>query len=155
LPSVAGEAASTAFIFSSICLEIEFPLEFIVFGTPVSHQRGNRRAKAEWKQLVKNGSLSALPEAHFCTEQPLAVTLYYFPNGRMDGDIDNIIKPTLDALTKHIYFDDNQIERIVVQKFEPDRVFSFSAPSETLVACMLGRKPALYIQISDDLRRDI
>jgi crossover junction endodeoxyribonuclease RusA len=112
-------------------LEIEFPLEFIVCGAPVSHQRGNRRAKAEWKQLVKDGSQSVLPEAHSCTERPLAAALYYFPNGKMDGDIDNIIKLTLDALSKHIYLDDNQIERIVVQKSEPDRVFSFSAPNET------------------------
>ena len=136
-------------------MEIEFPLEFIVLGTPVSHQRGNRRAKAEWKQLVKDASQSVLPDAHFVTDRPLAVTLFYFPNDKMDGDVDNIIKLTLDALSQHIYLDDDQIERIAVQKFEPDRVFTFSAPSETLVTCMLGQKPALYIRISDDLHEDL
>jgi len=50
----------------------------------------------------------------------------------MTGDVDNIVKPILDAMTKFIYVDDQQVERVVVQKFEPDNIFTFSNPSETL-----------------------
>ncbi len=42
----------------------------------------------------------------------------------MQGDVDNIVKPILDALSKHIYNDDGQVERIWVQKFEPGRIFN-------------------------------
>jgi hypothetical protein len=136
-------------------LELEFPLEFVVHGTPVSLQRANPRAKSEWKQLVKASSVPSLPEQHFATERRLAVTLYYYPEDRMVGDVDNIVKLTLDALSRHIYLDDSQIERVVVQKFERDRVFSFSDPSETLTACMLGSKPALYIRLSDDPHEEL
>jgi len=69
----------------------------------------------------------------------------------MQGDIDNIVKPVLDALCRHVYFDDQQVERVRVQKFEPDRIFRFSAPSEMLSAAIQGDKPLLYIRLSDDL----
>lgn len=136
-------------------MEPDFPFEFIVPGTPVSFQRDNSRAKQEWKQLVRSSSAERLPEMHFATKEPLAITLYYYPEDRMVGDVDNIVKLTLDAMCQHIYIDDNQIERVVVQKFERDRVFSFSDPSETLAACMLGVKPALYIRISTNPHEEL
>ena len=73
----------------------------------------------------------------------------------MAGDLDNIVKLTLDAMSRHIYIDDRQVERIVVQKFETDRVFAFSDPSQTLTACLLGEKPALYIRVSNDPHEDL
>lgn len=131
-------------------MEPDFPFEFIVLGTPVSSQRDNSKAKQEWKELVREASTPKLPHMHFATEKPLAVTLYYYPEERMMGDIDNIIKLTLDAMCKHVYQDDEQIERIVIQKFEKGRVFEFNDPSEILAKCLLGPKPALYIRISND-----
>jgi crossover junction endodeoxyribonuclease RusA len=53
-------------------------------------------------------------------------------------------------MSRHIYVDDEQIERVVVQKFERGRVFAFSDPSETLAACVLGARPALYVRLSTD-----
>jgi Holliday junction resolvase RusA-like endonuclease len=136
-------------------LEPDFPIEFIVYGTPVSHQRENAHAREEWKELVRSACMPCLPEMHFATDRPLAVTLFYYPEDRMVGDLDNIVKLTLDAMSEHVYLDDEQIERIVVQKFERERVFPFSDPSETLAACMLGLKPALYIRLSDDPHEEL
>jgi len=68
----------------------------------------------------------------------------------MEGDIDNIVKPILDALCRYIYIDDRQIERVWVQKFERDRIFQFSAPSATLSSAIEGNKPLLYVRLSDD-----
>lgn len=136
-------------------MEPDFPFEFIVPGTPVSFQRDNTRAKSEWKELVRASSSEKLPEMHFATDQRLAITLYYYPEDQMTGDIDNIVKLTLDAMCQHVYLDDEQVERVVVQKFERDRVFSFQDPSPTLAACMLGAKPALYIRVSTDPHEDL
>lgn len=80
----------------------------------------------------------------------MAVTLYYLPAERMGGDVDNIVKPILDALSKHIYLDDGQVERVVVQKFESGNVFSFKQPTLRLAEALDGEKPLLYIRISDD-----
>lgn len=57
-----------------------------------------------------------LPEGHFASEAPISVILYYFPSAPMLGDIDNIVKPILDAMCRHIYLDDRQVERLVIQK---------------------------------------
>nr|WP_321507940.1 RusA family crossover junction endodeoxyribonuclease [uncultured Celeribacter sp.] len=131
-------------------MEPDFPLEFIVLGTPVSLQRANKKARDEWKKLVKAASKDTLPQNAFLSEDPISITLYYYPENRMVGDVDNIVKLTVDAMCKHIFLDDDQVERIVVQKFEGDRVFAFSDPSEVLAECMLGDKPALYVRVSND-----
>ena len=131
-------------------VEIQFPLEFIVRGTPVSVQAARTRSKEGWKQRVKAASYDALPEGHFSTEVPISVTLFYFPVTEMQGDVDNIVKPILDALSKHIYNDDRQVERVWVQKFEPGRIFQFARPSEVLLEALNGEKPLLFIRVGDN-----
>ncbi|GGK26217.1 RusA family crossover junction endodeoxyribonuclease [Salinarimonas ramus] len=136
-------------------MEPEFPFEFVVLGTPVSFQRANPAARQAWREQVRAASARRLPEGHFATDKPLSVTMYYYPTDRMTGDIDNIIKLTLDALARHVYLDDDQVERIVIQKFERDREFAFTDPSDALLSCMTGPKPALYIRISTDPHEEL
>ncbi len=131
-------------------LEIAFPLEFIVHGVPISSQASRSASKVAWKTLIRAASAAVLPEGHFCSTGRMAVTLYFFPGQPMQGDIDNIVKPILDALSRHVYLDDRQVERLVVQKFDGKPVFDFSDPSRTLSEATDGAKPVLYIRISDD-----
>lgn len=133
----------------------DFPIEFLVEGTPVSSQATRSESKAEWKQRVKAASLTVLPEGHWATEQRISATLLYFPAGPMRGDIDNIVKLVLDALGGHVYIDDSQVERIVVQKFEPGNVFAFNAPSRTLEDAMKRPKPVLYVRVSTNPFEDL
>jgi hypothetical protein len=131
-------------------VEVLFPLEFVVRGTPVSFQAARAKSKEAWKKRVKEASYDALPEGHFSTEASISITLFYFPSTEMQGDIDNIVKPVLDALSKHIYNDDKQVERVWVQKFEPGRIFQFASPSEVLSKALNGEKPLLFIRLGDD-----
>jgi hypothetical protein len=129
-------------------VEVVFPLEFLVSGTAVSLQAKRRESVDRWKARVKEASHEVLPEGHFATEGPVSVTLFYFPDSEMAGDIDNIVKPILDALCQHIYIDDNQIERVLVQKFEPEKIFRFSSPSSILEGAIVGDKPLLHVRLS-------
>ena len=131
-------------------VEIQFPLEFVVEGTAVSLQAKRRESIDRWKSRIVEASRPALPEGHFATEAPLAITLFYFPRAEMEGDLDNIVKPILDALSRHVYMDDGQIERILVQKFEPEAVFEFGSPTTALQDALNRPKPVLYIRLSDD-----
>ena len=79
----------------------------------------------------------------------MSVTLYYLPDEEMEGDIDNIVKPVLDALCKHIYLDDHQVERVLVQKFEPGNVFSFGQPTSVFSSALIAEKPVLYVRVSN------
>jgi hypothetical protein len=85
----------------------------------------------------------------------MSATLFYFPAAEMAGDIDNIVKPVLDALGKHIYVDDRQVHRVLVQKFEPGNVFGFEAPSPILQDALGTAKPVLYVRLSDDPFEDL
>lgn len=104
---------------------------------------------------MKSASNLAIPDAHFASDKRIAVTLYYLPAERMDGDIDNIVKPILDALSKHIYIDDGQVERVVVQKFEPGNAFTFQKPTVRLSEALEGDRPLLYVRISSNPHEEL
>lgn len=132
-------------------VEIVFPVEFIVSGVPVSLQAKRPETRNAWKSRVREASLVVLPEGHFTSESPIGVTLFYFPAAPMQGDIDNIVKPILDALCRHVYNDDRQVERVLVQKFEPGRIVRFRQPSEQLANALAGVRPLIYIRLTDEL----
>lgn len=136
-------------------MDVDFPLEFLVPGVPVSFQAARAASKARWKERVRTASTTALPEGHFATSERIAVTLFYFPADPMQGDVDNIAKLVLDALGSHVYFDDAQVERLVVQKFEPTNIFAFAEPSAVLEQALMGMKPVLYVRVSDDPFEDL
>ena len=131
-------------------MELKFPLEFVVSGTPVSAQAARAESRNSWKRRVREASRDALPNDHWATEGRIAATLFFFADQPMQGDVDNIVKLVLDALVGHIYRDDRQIERVVVQKFEPENVFPFASPSAQLAEAINGDKPILYVRLSDD-----
>ena len=69
----------------------------------------------------------------------------------MQGDVDNIVKPILDAMKPFIYIDDRQVERVWVQKFEPDRpALVANDATITLASALDNDTPILYIRIDDD-----
>jgi Holliday junction resolvase RusA-like endonuclease len=136
-------------------MELEFPIEFTVLGRPISSQSQNAKSKALWRERIKAASTAAIPQPHFVSDHRIAVTLYYLPERRVHGDVDNIVKLVLDAMSKHIYLDDAQVERVVVQKFEPGNVFGFLSPTLTMAGAIAGPKPVLYVRVSNDPFEDL
>ena len=136
-------------------MELSFPIEFLVHGTAVSAQAKLASSKNQWKERVKAASTGVISQPHFASESPISVTLCYFPDEPMQGDIDNIVKLILDALSRHIYLDDKQVERLVVQKFEPGVVFTFSNPTAVFASAITGPRPVLYVRLSDKPREEL
>lgn len=133
---------------------VPFPLELVIGRTPLSAQASNPRARHEWKNTVGGSArerINSTRELYFLDDRPLMATIFYFPPTRMVGDMDNVVKPILDALTHIAYPDDRCIERILVQKFEPGVSWSFVSPSAALESAINMEKPALYIRLDDDL----
>ena len=75
----------------------------------------------------------------------MKVAIYYFSDVPVGVDIDNIVKPILDSLSRFIYIDDRQVERLVVQKFEPDRFFTFASSSPGLDEAIDAEGPRVYL----------
>lgn len=130
-------------------VEIEFPLEILVHGTPVSLQAKLPAPREEWKERVRVGARAVLPPFHFASKERISVTLFYFPDGDMQGDLDNIIKPILDALRALVYIDDSQVDRVVAQRFYSGNVFTFSRPTSALIGALTGTRPVLYVRVSN------
>lgn len=105
--------------------------------------------------MVYAAGRAAVPPESWALTEGVAITIYYFPEGEMLGDIDNIVKPILDGLCACIYIDDRQIERIVVQKFEPGNLYIFPNPSEVLVKALQTEGSVVYIKVTDDPRGDL
>jgi len=130
-----------------------FPFEFIINETPRSLQ-AKPKSVQRWMALVSDAAskrVAHVVEQSWLDGRPLALSVLYFPPAPMDGDVDNIIKPIMDALNRIAYIDDRDIERVVVQKFEPDIGWSFDQPSEMLASALDAEKPVVYIRIDDDL----
>jgi hypothetical protein len=134
----------------------DLPIEFNVLGTPVSFQSDNPKSKAEWKAKVLEAALAAIQPGSWCfMEERLAVTLYYFPQDAMPGDVDNIVKLTVDALIPNVYTDDCLIDRVLVQRFDPASPFSFRDPSRKLVEAMATDAPVLHVRIYEAPLEDL
>jgi hypothetical protein len=126
----------------------DLPFEFNEMGTPVSSQSELSAPRQEWKARVANAALAALPEGAWSFDETrLSVTLFYFPQAPMIGDVDNIIKLTLDAMIPSVYLDDSLIDRVVVQRFGPDANAAFANPSNKLVEALGSEGPILYIRV--------
>ena len=90
--------------------------EFIVPGTPIS-SGASGRSRTHWKNAVSEAALAALPDKHALVADSVRVTIVYFYVST-DLDLDNIIKPILDALIGVIYVSDFQVANI-----EQERLF--------------------------------
>ena len=121
-----------------------------MLGVAVS-QQATSRSKEVWKDAIRWAARKSIPHDAWVLTDPLAVTIFLFPNDAMQGDLDNRLKPILDAMTGCIYSDDQQVERIVAQRFEPGRVFSFRNPSRILGKAMRAPEPSVYIRVTDDV----
>ena len=130
-----------------------YPLEIFIEDVPMS-LRASSRHRERWKSRVAEAARARQRETYelgFLDNRALAVTIYYFPNAPMEGDIDNIVKPILDGLKLVAYPDDSLIERVVAQKFEPDGGWEFSSPSDQLAAALDTTPPVVYILVDDEL----
>lgn len=134
----------------------ELPIEFNVTGTPVSSQSNNGAAKLEWKNTVLSAAQVVIGEGSWSFgETRLAVTMYYFSASPMTGDIDNIVKLTLDALQPNVYVDDSLVDRVLVQRFDPDGGYTFRSPGKVLAAAIEAEDSMLYVKLFEAPLEDI
>lgn len=128
----------------------ELPIEFLVVGTPVSLQSSNTNARDGWKALVLSAAEDEVDGGSWAfDEQRLSVTMFYFPQAEMQGDVDNIVKLTIDALVPRIYLDDSLVDRVLVQRFYPEHSATFESPSEKLLKALATKEPVLFVKIDE------
>ncbi|HYC06183.1 MAG TPA: RusA family crossover junction endodeoxyribonuclease [Azospirillaceae bacterium] len=131
-----------------------YPFEFYVKGTPVSAQTKRPESRHRWVARVREAAEKRVQETvDFCflDKRPVGVRIIYFPDAPMDGDVDNIAKPIIDALIRIAYMDDKLIESVQVQKQEPGIEWAAEDISEQLAAALDAQRPVVYIRVDDHL----
>lgn len=135
-------------------VSLPFPIEFLILDTPRSHQSKNTKAKEEWKHKVAQiakAHVDKLKDWVFLDQRPLAAIILYFPPDKMKGDVDNIVKLIVDGMKHIMYPDDDRLERVTVQKFEPGVPWTSRSLTSTLEDAAGTEAPVIYVRIDDDL----
>ncbi|WP_407521206.1 RusA family crossover junction endodeoxyribonuclease [Methylobacterium oryzisoli] len=130
-----------------------YPLEFFVAATPRSLQASSR-SRERWKTIVRDAARDRIHETDglgFLDDRPVSLTIHYFPDAAMQGDIDNIVKPIMDALIHVAYMTDRVVERVLAQKFEPEADWTIADPGAQLLAALATARPVVYVRVDDDL----
>lgn len=120
------------------------PFEFIVVGVPVS---ANARgwAKEMWKGQVQDAAMPRWEPNSPITDELQATLIYFFKNGSVD--VDNMIKPTLDALNGMIYADDAQVSQVLARKSELIRGIVVAGATDELVEALTRQTDFLFVKI--------
>ena len=105
--------------------------EFIVSGTPISTQ-ASPRSKSRWKADVSAAASAALTDEHALVADLVRVTIVYFYVST-DLDLDNIIKPIVDALNEVVYIDDSQVVNISAAKRDLSGTFTLTGASPAII----------------------
>ena len=127
-------------------------LEFVVPGTARCHRAKRAASRERWQERVRNAAREGLSAGPFLLDTPVAVKIYFFPQAGMQADIDNCAKPILDAMSRFIHRDDRQVDRIVVQVFEPRRPFEIrDEPTNCLAVALATEGPIVYVKVREGL----
>lgn len=124
------------------------PFEFIVAGTPVSHQARNRLLLREWRDAVREAAVQRWSTSAPALAVPVQVTVVYFHDGpatRMD--IDNLLKPVQDALKGLVYVDDVWVSDLHVRKTDLNGPFAVRGMSLTLAEGFVGGREFVYVRV--------
>jgi crossover junction endodeoxyribonuclease RusA len=57
----------------------------------------------------------------------------------------------MDGLLSVAYMNDKDVERVTVQKFEPQIEWDFAEPSRQLAAALNAGRPVVYVRVDADL----
>jgi crossover junction endodeoxyribonuclease RusA len=93
------------------------PLEFVVFGKPVSHQTHNKTLLQHWQSQVRTGARAVWGDAEPIANQNLLLKLtYYAQTSHGLPDTDNFAKPIQDALIGLAYQDDRLVTDLHIRR---------------------------------------
>lgn len=126
-------------------------LSVVVWGTPRSFQaRGSK--KAAWQEKVRAAAWTAIGEADRIEQVDVRVVIVYFYAESCEADIDNIVKPILDAMNGIAFGNDNQVVQVLVRRTPLDGL-TLTASEPTLTSAVEQAQAMgqdfIYVHISD------
>ena len=126
--------------------------EFIVEGPAVSlrSKKTNAKRYQRWVRTVRAVAQEhwARNKAVTCQAIEVTITNYYTLS---PPDVDNIIKPILDALETVVYINDQQVHRVISEKLDLSRTDRIQNPGPLLAAGLEKYTELLHIMVKWNL----
>jgi crossover junction endodeoxyribonuclease RusA len=124
------------------------PFEFVVEGTPKS-QQAEASSKKKWRLKVLNEAIALWIVGDQATSTNVQVTVTYFYEGKESKilDVDNMLKPILDALNGLVYIDDKQVTDVIGKKRDINGTFNLQNASPLLRTSLTKGIEFVYVQI--------
>lgn len=120
--------------------------EFIVPGVPISAQTSNKARKQEWTAAVTAAAQGAWLKPPLDTK--LAVSVTYFEPGTWKLDLDNMVKPILDAITGVVWIDDKQLVDIHPARRDLDGYFRIKGMSPVVAEGFIAGEPFIHVKVT-------
>ena len=127
-------------------VEVELPFEVLIAGTPLSLQ-ASAQSRQNWKERVAAATRERLEGWEWLVQARLTVEIIHFADAPAAADIDNIVKPILDALTGVLFQDDAQIDDLRVRRFTPGGLIAISNPTMMQLDAINSEPPCVYIRV--------
>ena len=121
----------------------ELPCKFIVAGIPRSSQAG--RSRRLWMAKVREAAVAAWSDDTPLDQPVSVVVVYFFKQGGVD--VDNMVKPILDALKGVILSDDRQVSQVLARNTELVADSSITGADPDLARAIDGRTDFVYVRV--------
>lgn len=124
------------------------PFEFIVIDTPVSYRTHNKKKLRKWQETVQTKARIQWPDGESPINRPIQVSVVYYYEGE-SLDVDNMIKPILDALTGLIYIDDCLVTTCHSTKEDLNGRFRVRGMSTILAQGFCSGREFIHVKITE------
>lgn len=129
-------------------------LEFVIPQRPVSQQARRQARLREWKDFVAAHARLALHTPQPLMTEPIALRLLYLYD-EAALDVDNILKPILDALIGVLLEDDSVITDVEIRRRSRRTTFTLNAVSPVLAAGLALGREFVSVALSDAPAQDV
>ncbi len=126
-------------------------LEFVVAGPPVSSQQNTAKGRANLAGWQKELAREAESRWKFAplTGVLKALIINFHESVKPSVDLDNILKPILDAMQKIILENDRQIRQAEIAHVNIDSAFAIKGVSKLIVDALHVGDDFIFLRIED------
>ena len=128
--------------------------EFVLPRRPVSQQARRQERLRDWKRFVSEHARLAVEQPGISVTEPVAVRLLYLYD-EIAIDIDNILKPILDALVGVVFEDDAVVTDVEIRRRRLGVAFAVDAVSPVLAAGFALGQELVYVALTDAPLQDV
>ena len=124
--------------------------EFVIEGPAVSlrAKKTNTKRYQKWIRKVRAAAREQWPESVAPGDSrniTVAIVNYYT---LAPPDVDNIIKPILDGLETVVYLNDQQVYRVISEKFDRSNIDRIENPGALLTTALENYTEVLHIMVT-------